>query len=664
MRPQVAFAVTLMSLGSIADAQRGDRPALSGPGTISFGSSSAAQAGNPSIRRIHWRGTDQAVELKLTPFDISSKEPVYVSVWALGLPSTAMNGRPVPADRVGRIAFIERIEPATRELTLKIDFSSFAPPIPGKKKSPYSGFIIQSAPSGLASISKAMATMVREATMARLSRDGTTTYSIIATQGKATSNALTVEYGELMASDQSAESLAQTQYGTPEFPEEKFGPSGTFLTSRNFMGLRYRIPQGTKKALFQVCQTWEHPGYALWTTVKPALQVDLPLNQKDSKDSSFLRTSIPTTKFAADADQTRYWGRVVPLDANGNLAGKPSNPIALVVSNPPSPAKVDVKPKLSFTYELVGWRPGYEANPTDQYRFIVANAYIAPLSKLEKVTGKKVGQGSKVYLPPSPPPEEKAWYEKVVDAIAEAISAISDFVTLVSTTFVGFVGAIKQLPFFIAEELGLPKSASASVKNAIDAPFKVSNAVLNAPARIASAPGYVAVRMLDDMGVTDPNKRAALQGNFRGAITGWAKKKVWENSEMSPSGLAPDPDFEQRTGVAYVRVTANVNPALPSGYRESFYPISVSVTSIARDASSLGIPAQPYTLYEGTGLPCTLAPGQSILVPIVMDYHWTYDSRKEDWMFGWKRMESTRFTVNGKSITNQNLHKQWGTVSE
>lgn len=602
---------------------------------------------------VSWRATDQTVNFTLSAIRSKPTKGTLV-VWVLGAPEQAPHAvgkSGTQKEKVGRIAFLKDLGELKGTNTFSVNFSQFAP-----QGNP--GFITFTVNTGdvAANISKAMAEQIRKDTLGFIGRVGTVAYRVqVTTADGAASTVATVNFGEMCLDPQLRPKLEyQINPGSAEFPDQVWGNQGTVSSAKNMLNFRWQPPQGTTSAIYQIGNFTDVSPWPFWNTAKVVASGPVKIS-----GSGIQQFSVDVSGLMKNADQSKYWFRVVPMASPTVLASQPTNDIMLTVSKPPVEAP---KPTLSIKTELIGWSPGYEGAVDDKYRFVVADPKFATSQELEKIIGGPAVKGAKVYLPPSPPPKEKAWYQKVFDAIDSVLSKIKYYFDVFVSEIASMAALLPSLPFEISKSWGVPDNIADKAYKYATAPMHIADAPLNAAGRIGSAPGYVADRMMDDMGVTDPKKRAALHGNIVGSLEMWSKENQYMHSSPERLGLAPDPDFEKRTAVAYVRVTAKATGPLPAGFRMKGPSISMEVGNIAQNAELLGIKPEYYAIYVGGASAPSMADGDSVVVPVVLGYHWTKQQRPDDWNFGWTRAIKTRYSVNGNTFYGESMHKKWGTT--
>lgn len=612
--------------------------------TINYGGKSIAS------RQLSWRASSKKVDFTVSLASRPATKAI-VAVWVLGDPSDNPHapGQSSKNRNPGKVAFVQDLGSIKDKSTFSIDFGNFAP-----NGNP--GIITFNTGGGTSTeqAAKAMQEMIRKDTKSAIGRNGQVDYVVqVTTADNAASTTATVQYGEFAISSASPKLEFLTTPATSEFGE-KWGTE-TIVNSANatLATFRWTPPKGTTAAEVQVIKESDAQPWAFWnlnsTIIKSAVKFSGNAQQKFSLDLS---------KLLSFADKSRYIVTVIPQVSASALASHPSTPVFVTLSKEPTQAP---QASLQFKTELVGWEPGYEGTPDDKYHFVVADPKHADISDLEKIVGGKVTTGTKVYLPPAEPPKEKAWYKKVYTFITNVINKIVGFVDMVASCVTTMVNMLPQLPFAIAESWGLPKSVSEKAYSFSTLPMKIGSAPLNATKRLGAAKEYVAERMLDDTGITDPNKRAIAKGDISKGLGGWLYINKYAPTGPSQRGLAADPDFEIRTGVAYVRVTATAKGSVPAGFRAQGPTISMEVGTFAKNAELLGTQAQYYPIYTGSAPSPTMAAGQSIIVPVVMVYHSSKQQRPQDWKFGWSYAQSSRYILNGSGIMGKPIHQEWGT---
>lgn len=596
---------------------------------------------------LSWRESNQKVKFAL--MGARAKPTKFRAiVWVLGNPKEQPHVPGAPAvlnPKVGKIANVLDLAPNTLNNEFEIDFGDFAP-----YGAPVMGFKVSQGKSLLGNAAAAMAESLRKEIKTWIARDGSVDFKIqVTSEDGGASQIATVHYGELTKKAEDVKTEVQTRRGTAEFPDEEWGNAKGIIAGSTSILLRSNLSAETKKVAVIVSPT--PMPWPLWQFMPSKFKQEIPVSPGSKS------VSVELKSLMNEPDGSKLWLTLIPIASDTELSGIPSNPILLTVINP---APTKAKPSLSFTTELVGWGKGYEGGFNDQYRFVISDPKWATSDELKKITGGTIQVGTKVYLPPAPPPKELSWYEKVADAIVHTLDVIRrglDSMILVASTL---INVLPKVPFAIAESLGLPPDISQKAYSAATAPLRLGNASLNAADRIGHVPDYLANKMLDEAGISEPIERAKKKANLMGAAIEWSRKNRYVPSSPEMLGLTLDPDYEKRTGVGYVRVTAKATGPLPAGYRQQAPTIQLSVGVWAKDDQSIGIPSAFYNIYQGVNSAGTLADGESIIVPVVTDYHWSYKSRPQDWKFGWTFAKKTLYTLNGKTIEGKNIWEDWG----
>ncbi len=606
---------------------------------------------------LSWRAPSQTVNFSLSMAPRAKPTKAQVVVWVLGgtdqQPHSPGKGGTSNSSR-GRVAFTKSLGEVSGKTSFSLNFAEFAP-----QGNPGIITFTVGKTTPLEQSARAMAEQLKKDTLSIIGRSGTAEYLVqVTTADGAASTIASVNFGELNL-DKSARPTIEylVNRGTPEFPDQVWGSEGTIFSGNTSLTFRWQPPAGTGSAVYQIGNWTDVSAWPFWNTAK-VVQSGL-VKVSGTGQQQF---TVDVTGLLKNSDGSKYWLRVVPIANSTSLSGQTTNSIALTLSKPA--VETPKKAPLTFTTELVGWRPGYEGAPDDAYRFVVANPNWAANEELQKIIGGPVLLGAKVYLPPAPPPKEKAWYEKVFNAINGVLTTIKGVFDRFTMCLLDIVAMLPKLPFEISKSWGVPDSVADKAYNWASAPMHLADAPLNAANRIKSSPGYLADRMLDDMGVTDPKKRMAMKGNIVGGLQTWANQHQYAQSSPDQLGLALDPDFEKRTGVAYIKVTAKANGQLPTGFRAQGPSFTLEVGTVAQNTELLGIPAEYRPLYTGAGGAPTMTDGESIIIPVVMSYHWTHEQRHDDWWFGWQYGIKSRYTLNSKSFDGTSIHKTWGKVSE
>lgn len=604
-------------------------------------------------RTMSWREADKKVNFSIQLGSRPATKAI-LAIWVLGDPSenSHIPGQTVAKpSKVGKVAFVQDLGMIKDKIELTVDFGSFAP-----SGNPL-GFVTLSTSKGSSAeqAAKAMANIVRKDTLSSIGREGTVRYAIqVTTADGSASTTATVEYGEFAANKSEPKLEYLVTPSTPEFPDDVWGATSTISSVVGGTAtLRWTPPKGTTSAEVQIIKELDAKPWPEWNLTSTIYKAPVTLSGTGAQ-----KFNLDISKLLTFADQSRFVVKVIPQSTSTLLASHPSTPVFLTLSK----KQVEgAKPTLQFKTELVGWSQGYLGTPDDIYHWVVSEPKWADIKALEKITGGPVTKGTKVYLPPAAPPKELAWYQKVVGSINGVINKITYYPKMYAMNITSVVtNVFPRFPFLMAESFGLPPAMADKAYEYASKPLKLAEAPLNALDRIKRTPDYLTNRMLDEAGITDPNKRQIMKGNAIGGINGLILGNAYAPTSPETRGLSADPDFEIRTGVAYVKVTATANGKVPKGFRVQGPSISMEVGNLAQNSELLGTKPEYYPIYTGYAPSSTLADGESVIVPVVMAYHSIKTQRSKDWDFGWYYANQTRYTVNGKTFFGAMMHTNWG----
>lgn len=495
--------------------------------------------------------------------------------------------------------------------------------------------------------------------LAEIEKSGTLNYTaqLVADDGGA-SNWVVFQYGEPKPSGAAPGIEIETQAGTPEFPAT-WGQERTFSDSSLPLNLRFSgLPSGSKVWL-QIARDSFDPAWSFFGNIK---------NEVVWREVTGGKIALPAKDLATQKYPTVFVARVVCLTPQGDLAAMPSGQIKLtkqavqvVQPNNSGPEK-----KLSYTVELIGWEPAYLGDAFDQYRFVVGRKLDAKIEgNVTEIIGKAPAVGDKVFLPPSEPKKDDPWYKKVFKAVATVLDFIKiGLQQLITGPQKGAQILIYNLYRASAQGLGISNDQAVKTWNkATDVYLAPGQAVDYLPRYVSKGKDYVAAKILDDLDVKDPKTRSALSGHLRGVIESEISKQSYLSESSSQlMGLAPDPDFAVRPGLAYVRVKASQVAGLPADYRQEGPVIDLKVGCIWHNASLLGTSPQYADLFQRSFAGPTMASGETIILAIPLDWHWSYKSNKDSWMNSYAYAQQARYMLDGKEVKGDLVGKAWGTT--
>ena len=654
MKNSFLSCLLLLGLSVSAHAQSGQRGQTTSSSSQVEDIVKFDQGGRPTYsKRISWRAKDLKQHFTVELGRRSNAVKVMVNVWVLGDTNIAPHAPSKPAvknAKMGRLVYSQDLGLVKDKANFTIDFGDFAP-----LGNPLIMLFTPADPNESinARLARGLVEQIKKDSRVWIGRNGEITYFVqVQTSDNGASRLATVQYGELALDSTLSPKLEDlVNPGTSEFPDQVWGVSDAISPVKKSLKLRWAPPKGTTSATVQVIKGETSEAWAFWKFADPIITQSIKVS-----GNGLQQFTVDLSSLVDSDDQTKYMVRVIPEIDSTLLASQPSNWVNITVDN----VKAVTKASLKFKTELVGWSQGHEPSSDDQYRFVVANAAYAQKDQLKKIAGGPVDYGTKIYLPPAPPEQETAWYEKVV----VAIKWVFDFINIQWENFSvmknTMISLVKDVPVSLAKKIGVPASIADNSWKTLDSVLNLKGAPMNAIRKIESSPDYVFGKMMDDCGVTNNAERSALRGDFFTALSIWSRGAIANSTTTTMLGLSPDPDYEVRPGIAFVNVTATANGKLPDNYRASGPTLIVEVGSIAQNTELLGLKPEYYPLYQGTTVTPTLAAGQSIIVPVVLKYHWSKDQRPKDWNFGYVYSTKAQFSVNTKITFHDNLHDTWG----
>ncbi len=615
-----------------------------------------------SSQNLSWRANDQKLHLIVHPGHHADKVTADVQIWVLGnsaqRPHLAGEKTAAPLG-IGKIAYTQplgQISPSGTQFA--INFSNFAPRISTMVTfSPATG----SSSTGIADqLAQASTEEARKLARAAILQNGTVTYKIqVVTSDGAASGVATVEFGEQNLAKSATPAFEYlSNHGTPEFPEQTWSSSVNIdiALGQSAYTFRWSPPQGATSALIQAYKKSEETPWPEWAFAKTILSQPVALTGGGSQ-----QFTLDLTALRKAADGAGYILRIVPLADPLTLASLPAEMPVTISNSTPKPAGATLK----FSYEMVGWSPGYEGASDDAYRFVVVDSVYANTKEIRDIVGGPVVEGSKVYLPPAPPEKEKAWYEKVVNSIKAVLSFISKEFDIINMLVSELKEYVAEAPFSLAKDIGVPKSIADGAFKTVSTSLNFAEDPLHVREKIDQGTDYVANGILDEAGIKDPTARMLAKGKVVASLRKWADSYQWSSSNSKVFGLAPDPDYVVRTGVVYVKVTAKATGALPAGFRMKGPSITFEAGTMAQNTELLGTKPEYFPLYIGSTAPPTLADGESVIVPVITKYTSNKTSRPADWKFGFVYALSGRYYLNGNYVPTKNsIHEFWGTVKK
>ncbi|HLO96961.1 MAG TPA: hypothetical protein VK171_00085 [Fimbriimonas sp.] len=590
-------------------------------------------------------------------------------VWAFGVPkdgpkSASRSQRPSDSNqikaKVGRIVHVANLGKLQGSSKFTLNFDDFAP---------RAGNIVTfqvTPPSNLspeqqilANAAKAQAAQNKKDALSEISADGTVRYYVqVSTEDGGRSNAIPIEFGEPKPNG-----TTNLEYlsipGTQEFPNEVWSTGSSVSPQVGFSSFRWSTTGKPAKARVQVIDGLPPSSWALWSKAAPELYSgDVPV-----PSSGVVKFTLPSTQFLSKAKSDTVSIRVIPLTSSGDLAAMPSSLVTIGILKKPQTQPVDTSKTLKYDIQLIGWEPAYLGNHDDKYRFVVGGPVNPQIvGDVTKILGKTPQKGDKLYLPPAPPPKEEAWYEKVYKAIATVVDFVSSTADLVFANLIPMVtNVLKAGPSYIAEKAGVEPSTIKKAWAIAEAPLAVGNEVMSVPGYINKGKDAFVGRMLDDMGIKDFKTRAIMHGNLKGAVSSWASQNSYLTATQGPmQGLAPDPDFQVHTAIAYVRVRSSKLTGMPSDFRQPGPNIELKVGAFSGEAESIGVSLEYFDLFNATTKGPSMGSDEEIVLAIPMKYHWTHEQKNKDWTWGITRAQKTRYTLNGNAFFGNHLNTKWG----
>lgn len=166
----------------------------------------------------------------------------------------------------------------------------------------------------------------------------------------------------------------------------------------------------------------------------------------------------------------RYYVRLVPLDATGNIAGAPSTAVEVVYEpNPPEQQPIKFASTETVTCQspqarIKGYEPIRSRRTDSQYWFLVISP---PPDMIASVFGWKVGDH--LFLPPKE--DSKDFWDYVGDAIGGVIDFVANVVNLISAAWNEIKGAVVGafVNFLKGIQIGCPEWCETGLKMGLDA---------------------------------------------------------------------------------------------------------------------------------------------------------------------------------------------------
>ena len=367
---------------------------------------------------------------------------------------------------------------------------------------------------------------------------------------------------------------------------------------------------------------------------------------------------------AGDVDKDFYF-RVVLFNSDGTLACAPSNAVKIVrlkkvVKNEPPPPP---STWMEFSTHIVGYEAPY-MEPTDPYQFLLTRKPTSDFAQWQKLTGKSnPGEGDPVYLPPAPPPEEKAWYEKVVDVINYFISKLGDIAEAVQTVAYLLEQVFVNIPITIgnnlAKEAQLDKAAAAI---GLDQGFAAAGWIkgkADTAINMAAHADYFAANVLDQAGVP-----AAQWINARGKVQTAIYNAGHDARPTNPTNfdklLVPNPDFATHPAYVYLKVHATQKGdkskplVAPAGTYRLF------ARGAWTDPGTLGGNSGWMDMYEKYVTLPSMSDGMDMVDPIAIDYHHSYYDNKVSWRYHYQRVTKIQWQIGYSDDIAVNGTKSWG----
>lgn len=486
---------------------------------------------------------------------------------------------------------------------------------------------------------------------------------VLSTQGA--SEPVRVSYGEPDPGAGSTQLEVQTVAKTSEFPDAWSKSWTPRIGNHTQAVLRWSTSSKPIKIMMQARASLPYSKeWAMWGHPKG----DLTRQFVDGTTGGKGTFTIPLSNLPKPGakDQVVYV-RVVPMTAENNLAGLPSNEITITI-----PAqKIVMNPipagKLEFTTEIIGLEPGYFGGDRDEYRYVLTKTPPGDMKDhFAKLIGKSnPGPGDKVWLPPMAP-EDKSWWDKFKDTIAAILSKIDSWVsTLVSvfqTVILAAPGALAQGIAQMARWSGANEAAVDSAVKGLDKTLALSAYPHEYGRKVSGAADSITDGILDKMGV-DAKTREQHRPKIKNHIIGWAKNRTWMNEAKPEWYLAPDEDYIVRPPTIWIKTTAKANGQVSAGFRQAPPSTSIKIGVQARDASTLGTQAEYVDLYQKSLTQPTMEAGQVRITPVVLDYHPFHKSNTTKWRWAHNQVQTTLYFLDGKSTTGQSVNSKWGKTS-
>jgi hypothetical protein len=364
-----------------------------------------------------------------------------------------------------------------------------------------------------------------------------------------------------------------------------------------------------------------------------------------------------------DVDRTFYF-RLVLYNADGTLACAPSNAVKFiqrkkVVKNEPPPPPTTW---LEFSEEIVGYKSPY-IGPTDPYQFKLTRKPDSDLKEWQKLTGNQnPGEGDEVYMPPGPPPEKKAWYEKVVDVINYFVAKIGQLAEAVQTVAYLLEQVFVQIPITIgnniAKEAQLDKAAATIGLNHGFAAAGWVKGKADTAINMASHTDYYAACILDQAGVP-----AASWINARGKVQTAIYNAGHDARPTNPANfeklLVPNPDYATHPAYVYLRIHATQKGDKSKPIVSSPGSYHLAAKGWYEDAGSIGGNKGWMELFDKTVSMPSMCDGMTMVVPIAMDYHWTHYNDK-NWMWHYNQVTKVRWLIDYNEEKVVNGTASWG----
>jgi len=482
--------------------------------------------------------------------------------------------------------------------------------------------------------------------------------------GVAPSTSAIVDYGEPQPPNQAKTIVdVQTAKATAEF--EELWAKERFIYGSFLYAFRYTTEQSSHKtAMWQMSDKpfpenpvlYKNPEWNIgWGDIKDLAMPAIPIGKP-----AYFSADIAQLFPEPSNEEKDYYLRVLLFNEDGTLTGPPSNVIKLMLA--PAKEKVDVQltPYLSFNAELVGYKPPCFATSPDYY--LLTRTPTSDLDQWKKLTGKQnPGEGDWVYLPPAPP-EDKAWYEKVVDAIKWCLGKIQDLAADVNffeyCLDFTFVQLPTKLANYVASETKLDQVAAAS---GLDYGFAAAGWVKGSAdtmTSVAKSPDYYAANILDAANVP-----AADWINLRGKVSAGLSKFAQEdrptNPDISGKLLVPNPDYVQHPPYAYLKVHASqINGGDPVVSSVGTYRLRAM--GWYQDPQSPDANKGWQTLYDKTFPVPRMCDGMDMVVPIALDYDPLFYTNPKLWMTRYNQCTTIRWVLDYNEIKTVNGTAGWG----